>query len=305
MNIDQSNVVVKEEEDQNNPIDINLLKEEQEYQVDDDNKMHIDSDKGEQEYQVDDDTKMHIDSDKEDDDDEIIKEIPINLTSAPYPVNVLQYPNKPKRSLDKNRALPHPYISQVNYKEKSKLWELEIPLNEQLFYDKEGAEEKWPSEDIKKQFLRGVCVDETDQFVGVYANDQIYLVPVQGYAQLRPCFKHIDESTKNISEGNNVTGRSITSGSITTTSDNNSKNSNNANRATMVTMSVKSTSEANKNRLGGALAAHKIEEEEEIKILDWVDQTFGDFKNSIINQEAHRNLDLKLKEGSDLAKIFE
>lgn len=206
-----------------------------------------------------------------DEEDPIVQEIPINLTQGPCPLHVLQFPNKPKK-LNKTMH-DHPVVGDVRFKEKSSLWELDIPLNTEVFFDKEKANETWDNVDI--QTLRGVAVPKNEtQYVGIMSQGQIYLLPIEKVAQMRPHFSYIDQHqlSRRDDESRN---KSSTSQPV---------------KGQVVTMSVKSSSEANQNRLGGSLLAHKVADEEEATHLQWKDDTFDAFLMEVASDESAKPL---------------
>ncbi|SCV03362.1 LAMI_0H07558g1_1 [Lachancea mirantina] len=204
------------------------------------------------------------------DEDPIVKEIPLNLSQAPFALHLLQYPNKPKKT-GQNRVL-HPPVTQARYKQKSNLWQLDMPLNTDVFYDKNRAEDEWDS--VAQQTVKGVGVYNEGLYAGLFADDQIYLLPVDAVAQMRPYFTYIDGGSHTREETRNPQ----------------QQNGNGAKKAQVVTMSVKSSSEANQPRLGGSLLAHKVADEEETLELTWVEGTFQSFKESVTTEKARTPL---------------
>lgn len=225
---------------------------------------------------------------EEEEEDPVVQEIPINLTTGPCPLHMLQFVNKPKK-LSKNME-EHPPVAGVRYKEESHVWELDIPLNTQVFYDKEKAKEVW--DNVELQSLSGVAVEsDMQQYVGVMKEGQLYLVPVEKVAQMRPYFNYIDVQQK--ARKDDDSKRAAGAGS------------NNAKSNQVVTMSVKSSSEANQNRLGGALLAHKVAEEEEPKDLEWKEDTYEAFVEEITCKDSVREtLKPKDDEATYLSKLF-
>ncbi|CDO96051.1 unnamed protein product [Kluyveromyces dobzhanskii CBS 2104] len=218
-------------------------------------------------------------------DDPVVHEIPINLTIGPCPLHVLQFPNKPKK-LAKNMA-QHPPISGVRYKDESSIWELDVPLNTHVFFDKDKAAESWNNVDV--QSLKGVAVDnDMLQYAGVMKQGQLYLIPVEKVAQMRPFFKYID-SQQQVRKDEDARAKPV-----------NPK----AKKNQVLTMSVKSSSEANQNRLGGALLAHKVAEEEEFKSLEWRDNTFEAFVEEVTKEETTIPLEPMDDNTAYLLKLF-
>lgn len=205
------------------------------------------------------------------DGDPVVREIPINLTNGPFPLHIIQYPNKPKKS--GNDPVLHPPVSQVRYRTKSALWELDIPVNTEIFYDKNRAEDEWNS--VAHQTLKGVGVENDGQYVGMVVDEEVYLLPVQAVAQMRPFFKYIDTVAQSKRDEDSKSAQPTNPA---------------ARKAQVVTMSVKSSSEANQPRLGGSLLAHKVAEDEQPQELEWVEGTFPQFKESVITEDARAHL---------------
>ncbi|SCU90418.1 LANO_0D08680g1_1 [Lachancea nothofagi CBS 11611] len=220
-------------------------------------------------------------------DDPIVTEIPINLTNGPFPLHILQHPNKPRKTAQD--AVLNPPVSQVRYRTKSALWELDVPVNTEVFYDKNRAEDDWES--VAHQTLKGVSVPSEGQYVGMMSEDQLYLIPVQAVAQVRPFFKYID-----------------TAAAQSRRDDDDSRSQQFANpqarKAQVVTMSVKSSSEANQPRLGGSLLAHKIADEEKYQELEWIEGTFPQFQESVITEESRIRLQSVGDENDYLSKAI-
>ncbi|SCW00179.1 LAFE_0B11188g1_1 [Lachancea fermentati] len=217
-------------------------------------------------------------------DDPVVQEIPLNLSSAPFPLHLLQYPNKPKKA---GREPNTPHVSQARYKMQSSLWELDIPLNTEVFYDKNRAEDEWAS--IAHQTLKGVGVKNEGQYAGLISDNEVYLLPVDMVAQMRPYFNYID-SISQMRREDDV--RSANQSNTT------------AKKAQVVTMSVKSSSEANQPRLGGSLLAHKVADEEDELNLEWITNTFPQFKESVTSAEAREYLKPKGDENDYLSKLM-
>ncbi|KAL6937984.1 hypothetical protein ACO0RG_004511 [Hanseniaspora osmophila] len=227
--------------------------------------------------------------DYDEEDDPVVKSIPINLNTLAYPINVFQYPTKPKKLLGTRTELPHPSIAAVRLKPNSKQWEMEVPLEQNVFFDKEGSEEKWPNANIENQVLTSVTVSENGQYVAFYRDEQLYLLPVESFGQFRPLFKHIDSQNGAVSATNAPT---------------NGANSSGTGKTTVVTMSVKSSAEANQNRLGGALLAQKISEEETFKDLQWVDHTFEQFMETVMTEESKKKVENASSKEDYFAKLL-
>ncbi|SCU77637.1 LAFA_0A02652g1_1 [Lachancea sp. 'fantastica'] len=202
--------------------------------------------------------------------DPVVSEIPINVTNGPFPLHILQYLNKPRKTAQD--AVLHPPVSQVRYKAKSAVWELDVPVNTEVFYDSNRAEDGWDS--VAHQTLKGVSVKNEGQYVGMMVEKELYLAPVEAIAQVRPFFKHIDSAAARAKRDDDDlnTAQQPANGQ--------------AKKAQMVTMSVKSSSEANQPRLGGALLAHKVADEETPETLEWIEGTFPQFQQSVVSEEA-------------------
>ncbi|AGO13230.1 AaceriAFR083Wp [[Ashbya] aceris (nom. inval.)] len=225
-------------------------------------------------------------SDRQEEEDPIVQEIPINLTHGPCPIYILQYLNK---SLKLGRRIEdHPSVAEVRYKEKSNVLELDMPLNTDVFFNQDRAKEQWDG--VQVQTLRGVGVENAGQYVGLMHDGQMYLMPVERVAQLKPYFKYIDqEQQKQRKQDDNITqGGSAGSNP----------------RAQVVTMSAKSSSEANQNRLGGSLLAHKIAEDEPVQTLAWKEDTFENFLAEVTSDEAREALVSEEDAATYLAKLI-
>lgn len=218
-------------------------------------------------------------------DDPVVNEIPINLTVGSCPLHVLQFPNKPKK-LAKNMD-EHPPIAGVRYKDESSVWEIDIPLNTQVFFDKEKAAESWNNVDV--QTLKGVAVsNDMLQYAGVMKQGQLYLIPVEKVAQMRPYFRYID-SHQQVKKDEDAKAKPANP---------------TAKKNQVITMSVKSSSEANQNRLGGALLAHKVADEEEFKPLEWKDDTFESFVEEVTSEKSTVPLKPMDNDAVYLSKLF-
>lgn len=204
-------------------------------------------------------------TEKELEEDVVIQEFPLNITGRDEILQIFQYANKPKK-VGKKPA-DHPFIGATRYKSNSSVWELDIPLNESAFYNKERAEDNWSQANI--QTLRGVGVENKGQYAGFVSDGQIYLLPVDKITQLRPYFKYIDNASQQRKQED--AKRNISPASQKTQ---------------VITMSVKSVNDPTQHRLGGALLAHKVAEEEEAVELNWVENTFEQFKDSMIAESS-------------------
>lgn len=197
--------------------------------------------------------------------DPVIQEIPLNLTGKDEILHIFQYANKPKKV--SRKPTDHPFIGSARYKSNSSVWELDTPLDETAFYNKEKAEDSWTNANI--QTLKGVGVENKGQYAGFVADGQVYLIPVEKVAQLRPFFKYIDDA--NVQRRQEDAKRNMNPASQ---------------RTQVITMSVKSVNDPTQNRLAGALLAHKVAAEEEAKNLAWIENTFAQFKESAVAESA-------------------
>lgn len=207
--------------------------------------------------------------DGEDGEDPVVQEIPLNLAGQNEILHVFQYANKPKKI--GRRAVEHPFITGARYKGTSAVWELDTPLDETAFYNKDKNEGEW--KDANTQTLRGVGVESEGQYVGFVSNGQVYLTPVEKIAQLRPYFKYIDHVSQQRKQDD-------TKNTVTPASQ----------KAQMVTMSVRSVNDPVQSRLAGSLLAHKVEEEEEFTDLTWVEDGFEQFKESMVADLTNHEL---------------
>lgn len=222
-------------------------------------------------------------------DDPIVEEIPINLTASPCPINILQYTNMSNK-LGKRLIHDHS-VKQVRYKEKSRLLEMDIPLNTNLFFDQDRAKEEWNGVDA--QTLKGVGVPNGGQYAGLMHEKQLYLLHVDTVTQMRPYFKYIDHIQQLQKKKDDLSVRESSGGSIGPVP-----------KAQVVTMSVKSSSEANQNRIGGSLLAHKIAEDEMHKILEWKYDTFENFLAEVTAEDARKSLNVSGDTNSYLEKLI-
>lgn len=220
---------------------------------------------------MDDAISENNDNTYESDEDPVVMEIPINLTRGPCPLHVLQYANKSKK-LGKSLN-SHPHISEFRYGDRTGLMEMDIPLNTQVFFDEIRSKEDW--NDVKVQTLRGVGVPNEGQYVGIMFENQLYLLPIEKVSQMRPFFKYIDSTQLQKKQDDAMSQSQI----------------NAPKKAQVVTMSVKSSSEATQTRLGGSLLAHKIANEEDVIKLKWKEDTYEDFLNVITKPESRQQLE--------------
>lgn len=261
------------------------------------------------------------DGDDIDVDDPIVNTFSINLIdSSKTHLNILQYINKNKLINRKKRA-DHPFVSNIRYKTKSSIWELDIPLDENSFFnvqkfksgsstttvtsrdgDANAENEDDKLKDLNIQTLRGVGTPNNNQYVGFVANKKIFMTPVEHIVQLKPHFKYIDDMTlqaKKNNEGNNA-NRALP---------------NKANqKAQVITMSVKSVNDQANERLLGSLRAHKQEATEQFTDLEWLEDDidnptektiFNNFKYSIIEEVRKHNLQCISNKDEYLLKLFQ
>lgn len=209
-------------------------------------------------------------------DDPVIKEIPLNLINKDFNVHLMQYVSKPK--LHGKKHADHPLVVTARHKQKSALWELDIPLDESAFFNSKKNDVEWDEANI--QTLRGVGVENTGQYAAVSVDNQLYLAKIKDVAQMRPTFKYLDSIAQKKRQ------------------DENKANPSPANqRAQVVTMSVKSVNDQSQNRLTGSLLAHKIADEEEYDEYEWTENTFNNFKEEVI-EESRKNI-LEPNQNSD------
>lgn len=213
------------------------------------------------------DVEMTIDVD--DDNDPVVEEIPLNIAGNGRHLQVFQYASRPRRVAGK--AAKQPFIAAVRYKSNSSVWELDIPLDEQTFFNKDKAEADWDGVNI--QTLKGVGVDNEGQYAAFVSDGQAYLIPVEKVAQLKPFFKYIDHANQQKRQEDakqNVNPSSQ--------------------RAHVITMSVKSVNDQTQNRLTGSLMAHKVADEESSVDMDWIDNTFEEFKDGMVKETDQHKL---------------
>ena len=205
-----------------------------------------------------------------DDDDPVVEEIPLNMVGENRNLHVFQYINRPK--LIGRKPSRHPEIAGVRYQRNSSVWELDLPLNDSTFFNKDKIERDWQGTNI--QTIKGVAVENKGQFAGFVSDGQVYLVPVNKVTQLRPYFKYIDEANQQKKQEDakqNVHPASQ--------------------RAHVITMSVKSVNDQSQNRLTGSLMAHKIADEEKLTELNWQPENFEEFKDSVVTESSQHTLE--------------
>ncbi|XDT06654.1 Sin-like protein conserved region [Nakaseomyces glabratus] len=219
---------------------------------------------------VDEDMDVDVDMSETSDaeDDPVVKEIPLNLLSKELDLHLLQYVNKPR--LLGRKPVEHPFVLASRYKKKSALWELDIPLDEHAFFNKNKTENEWEAANL--QTLRGVGVPNEGQYAAICVDGELYLSKISDVAQMRPTFKYLDsiaQKKKQEENKNNMTAASQ--------------------RSQVVTMSVKSVSDQSQNRLTGSLLAHKIADEDDYEEYEWTIDQFEQFKNAVI-EESQKNI---------------
>lgn len=206
------------------------------------------------------------DSDSDDvtgEDDPVIKEIPLNFAGKDENLHILQYINKLR--LINHKPSEHPPIAAARYKSNSELWEIDIPLDAKAFFNEDKAQENWNG--VQVQTLKGVGVHNESQYAAFMEDNQAYLVPIKTTTQLKPFFKYIDDV--NLKRRQEESKLNPTAASQ---------------RAQVVTMSVKSVSDASQNRLTGSLLAHKVADEEAPVELNWAENTVDQFRESIVKE---------------------
>lgn len=201
-------------------------------------------------------------------DDPVVKEFPLNLINKDFNLHLMQYISKSKL-LGKKHA-DHPLVVKAKHKQKSDLWELDIPLDESAFFNSNKSDVGWDEANI--QTLRGVGVENTGQYAAIVVDNQLYLTKIKNVAQMRPTFKYLDSIAQKKRQDENKTNPSPAN-----------------QRAQVVTMSVKSVNDQSQNRLTGSLLAHKIADEEQFDEYDWTENTFDSFKSEVI-EESKRNI---------------
>ncbi|CAI4046555.1 hypothetical protein SUVZ_11G2370 [Saccharomyces uvarum] len=199
----------------------------------------------------------------DEEDDPVVEELPLNISGNDESLHVFQYANRPR--LIGRKPAEHPFISAARYKPKSYLWEIDIPLDDQSFYNKDKADADWNGVNI--QTLKGVGVENDGQYAAFVKDMQVYLVPIERVAQLKPYFRYIDDVN------------------VTRKQEDAKRNPNpSSQRAQVVTMSVKSVNDPSQNRLTGSLLAHKVADEEANLELNWAEDTFEQFKDSVVKE---------------------
>lgn len=205
------------------------------------------------------------DSDEDGEDDPVVKEIPLNFAGKDENLHILQYINKLR--LVNHKPSEHPPIAAARYKSNSELWEIDIPLDAKAFFNEDKAQENWNG--VQVQTLKGVGVHNESQYAAFMQDNQAYLVPVKTTTQLKPFFKYIDDvNLKKKQEESKLNPTAVSQ------------------RAQVVTMSVKSVSDASQNRLTGSLLAHKVADEEAPVELNWAQNTVGQFRESIVKEAS-------------------
>lgn len=218
-----------------------------------------------------------------DEEDPIVESYPMFMAGKEENLHVLQLVNKAK--LVAKKSAEHPIVAAARYKKKSNLWELDFPIDEEAFFNKHKAEDKWDG--VAVQTLKGVGVYNEGQYAAFVKDKQLYLTPVKYVSQLRPYFNYIDSSIQQ------------------TRKEESKQNQNPASqKAQMVTMSVKSVNDPSQNRLTGALLAHKVADEEDPKKLQWVEGTVEQFQETIIKESYEHILKPIDSEDSYDSKLF-
>lgn len=220
----------------------------------------------------------------DDEDDPVIEAYPMFMAGKDENLHILQYVNKAK--LIGKRPTEHPLISSARYKKTSKLWELDLPLDEEAFFSKYKAEDKWDG--VEVQTLKGVGVHNEGQYIAFIKKKKIYLAPVKDVSQLRPYFKYIDATIQKTKKEESKQHQ----------------NSAASQKAQMVTMSVKSVNDPTQNRLTGSLLAHKIADEEEPNELQWVEGTVEQFQETLIKESREHELKPIDNRESYISKLF-
>lgn len=219
----------------------------------------------------------------DEDDDPIVQEIPLNITGKQENLHLFQYANKAK--LVNHKPSEHPVIAAARYKSNSALWELDIPLDVQAFYNELKAEENWNG--VKIQTLKGVGVETNGQYAAFMSDGQAYLIPIKTTTQLKPYFKYIDDV--------NVKRRQEESKLNPTPS---------SQKAQVVTMSVKSVNDAAQNRLAGSLLAHKIADEELPVNFTWAENTTNQFREAMVKESSEHIIKPTEKEDEYLIHLL-
>lgn len=256
--IDDNTDVIKKEEDQKS---INIDKKEEEEEEDND-----------------------LSQEGDDEEDPVVEAYPMFMAGKDENLHILQYVNKAK--LIGKRPTEHPLISSARYKKASKLWELDMPLDEEAFFSKYKAEDKWDG--VEVQTLKGVGVPNEGQYIAFIKKKKIYLAPVKDVSQLRPYFKYIDASIQKIKKEESKKNQNTAT----------------AQKTQMVTMSVKSVNDPTQNRLTGSLLAHKIADEEASTDLQWIEGTVEQFQETLIKESHEHDLKPLDTRESYVSKLF-
>ena len=228
---------------------------------------------------------MEIDGSGEDSDDPVIREIPINLVGRGENIHILQFASKPR--FIGRRLAEHPVIAVARHKHKASIWEVDIPLDDQAFYNKDKAERKWDG--VKFQTLRGIGIKNTDNYAAFLADGQVYLVPIQTISQLRPYFKYIDKIDEEKKEEDMKQNTRAAAASQ---------------KAQVVTMSVKSANDQSQQRLTGSLLAHKVAGEEAATELPWIENTFEQFRDALVKEATEQELEPVETSAEYLSKLL-
>lgn len=193
--------------------------------------------------------------------DEVVWEVPLRI--SPLSLHVLQYATRPRRVA--GVTVPPLPINSARVKPHSGIWELDVAVNNNAFYNaqKPGAPDN--VEKPAEQTLRGVGVEVPGQHALVMREGIAHLMPVNTVAQLRPSFRYLDDAKAQQKDEEYRPSA--------------------AQRAQVVTMSVRSVGDTAQQRLGGSLLAHKEEGEEAFVQAVWddiaTDSTFDDFTDKL------------------------
>jgi len=123
------------------------------------------------------------------DDDPVVKSYNIHVTSRLSPFSyLLQYPTR-------NSQRPYPNPISTKYKPKTKILQLEIPIDTTQYYDSEKAE-KFQGEGEKGKFDRfriegNMMSGKAGYAVGVIRGDELHLTPLSGTGIMRPTFEYL------------------------------------------------------------------------------------------------------------------
>lgn len=197
-------------------------------------------------------TETKIDEDIVDDLDnqaDVVREIPIYLNKTSN-LNLFQYITQTSnKQLKQSKGV---VIPGARIKPGSNIVEVDVPLNEDKFYDADKAEQ-W--DHLRNETLSGTLMDFQGNYVlRSTAEGDIVLSNVDKLCQLRPVFHHIDEyNDKQIdtsSAGKEVGGSS---------------------GIQIVQMSAKSGGSENEVRYSSAIQTFKRSQVEEFENLNWVD----------------------------------